>query len=145
MQQPGRRMAGKLLLLALAAVGMLNFVFSPTNFLLTCIDNSGAWKLKVMGVMGKGRTPNIREIFPGDMVVCVGRTGGAKNKVMRAIVVRTRKTTMSRLKNGMWSSFDMNAAVVVDTYGNPVGSRILGRIDQRAAVIWPKLAQIARE
>lgn len=47
--------------------------------------------MKVMGVVGKGHAPHIRAIEPGDVVVVVGRTGGPKNKVLRAIVTRMRR------------------------------------------------------
>ena len=71
-----------------------------------------AYKFKVMGVCGKGASPHIRAIEPGDVVgkpkptsvvarsllcvcqvVVVGRTGGPKNKVLRAIVTRLRRAS----------------------------------------------------
>lgn len=96
-----------------------------------------------MGVVGKGNSPHIRAIEPGDVVVVVGRTGGPKNKVLRAIVTRMRRGQPDPLKNGMQNAFDTNCGVLVDKEGNPVGSKILGKIDPRCAMRWPKLAQLA--
>ena len=83
--------------------------------------------MKVMGVVGKGNSPHIRAIEPGDVagmpqmrspaaqrtaqlldpcstaeVVVVGRTGGPKNKVLRAIVTRMRRAFRQDLRVAMW-------------------------------------------
>eukprot|EP00435_Cladocopium_sp_Y103_P057760 s475_g20.t1 len=127
----------------LAVAAWLNSSTPSDDFLLMCQDNSGAYKMKVMGVVGKGNSPHIRAIEPGDVVVVVGRTGGPKNKVLRAIVTRMRRGQPDPLKNGMQNAFDTNCGVLVDKEGNPVGSKILGKIDPRCAMRWPKLAQLA--
>ncbi|CAE7231709.1 rpl14 [Symbiodinium natans] len=108
-----------------------------------CQDNSGAYKMKIMGVVGKGSKPHVRAVEPGDVVVVVGRTGGPKNKVLRAIVTRMRRNTPEPLGNGFRHAFDTNCGVLVDQEGNPVGSKIFGKIDPRCALRWPKLAQLS--
>ncbi|CAL1126410.1 unnamed protein product [Cladocopium goreaui] len=85
--------------------------------------------MKVMGVVGKGNSPHIRAIEPGDVVVVVGRTGGPKNKVLRAIVTRMRRGQPDPLKNGMQNAFDTNCGVLVDKEGNPVGCCLRTRFD----------------
>lgn len=96
-----------------------------------------------MGVVGKHLKSLQREIQPGDIVVVVGRTGGIKNKVLRAIVTRMRKAHQNPLRNMFRTAFDTNCAVVVDKECNPVGSKIIGRIDPMCALKWPKLGQLA--
>lgn len=135
--------ARRLGLVAVILAAWLTFLRPSDDFLLMCQDNSGAYKMKVMGVVGKGNSPHIRAIEPGDVVVVVGRTGGPKNKVLRAIVTRMRRGQPDPLKNGMQNAFDTNCGVLVDKEGNPVGSKILGKIDPRCAMRWPKLAQLA--
>eukprot|EP00931_Biecheleriopsis_adriatica_P074952 TRINITY_DN4891_c0_g1_i1.p1 TRINITY_DN4891_c0_g1~~TRINITY_DN4891_c0_g1_i1.p1 ORF type:complete len:150 (-),score=28.04 TRINITY_DN4891_c0_g1_i1:51-500(-) len=146
MQRSGsaaRRLTLAVFMIAAAMALLDSILVSREDFMLHCMDNSGAWKLKVMGVSGKGHAPRAREIRPGDLVVVVGRTGGSKNKVLRAIVTRLRRNTPSPLRNGFRSAFDTNCAVLVDKDCNPVGSKILGKIDPLCALKWPKLAQIA--
>eukprot|EP00930_Biecheleria_cincta_P095703 TRINITY_DN87643_c0_g1_i1.p1 TRINITY_DN87643_c0_g1~~TRINITY_DN87643_c0_g1_i1.p1 ORF type:complete len:151 (-),score=27.79 TRINITY_DN87643_c0_g1_i1:104-556(-) len=136
-----RLLATSLVLVVIASFSWLNQ--SPTDFNLMCQDNSGAYNLKVMGVVGKGLRVHQRDLSPGDVVVVVGRTGGIKNKVLRAIVTRMRKVSINPLGNGFSTAFDTNCAVVVDKECNPVGSKILGKIDPKCALKWPKLAQLA--
>merc|ERR1719277_1453590 len=119
------------------------------DFTMMCADNSGAWDLKIIGRVGRsmneGGTPTGKgRVKPGDMIVVVGRTGLTKNRVMKAVVVRTRMRTPDPSKNGFWYTYDTNAAVVIDPDGNPVGSKIIGPIDPRCARRWPKIALIAR-
>eukprot|EP00425_Heterocapsa_triquetra_P010561 CAMPEP_0195132588 /NCGR_PEP_ID=MMETSP0448-20130528/147169_1 /TAXON_ID=66468 /ORGANISM="Heterocapsa triquestra, Strain CCMP 448" /LENGTH=112 /DNA_ID=CAMNT_0040170605 /DNA_START=58 /DNA_END=392 /DNA_ORIENTATION=- len=78
------------------------------DFMVQCCDNSGAWNLKVVGRVGAGRNEqgDYRKLQAGDQVVVVGRTGGAKNRIMRAVVVRTRKMSANPLQNGFKVCYD---------------------------------------
>eukprot|EP00933_Yihiella_yeosuensis_P060122 TRINITY_DN6211_c0_g1_i1.p1 TRINITY_DN6211_c0_g1~~TRINITY_DN6211_c0_g1_i1.p1 ORF type:complete len:150 (+),score=15.44 TRINITY_DN6211_c0_g1_i1:92-541(+) len=147
----GRSSSRKILMgtgLLMIALTVLNSLLSTSQlgYTLRCIDNSGATKLKVMGVIGQTRKPNLRRLRPGDVCVVVGSTQpGVKNKVMKGIVVRTITQSSHPLANGFKTSFDTNCAVLIDGAGNPIGSRIKGEIDIRCALLWPKLAAIARK
>ena len=69
--------------LLLAALVMADFAFPQLKtFMMNCCDNSGAYRLKVMGKRGKGRCEpgDYRTIQAGDEVVVVGRTGGARRQ-----------------------------------------------------------------
>ncbi len=46
--------------------------------------------------------------------------------VVRGVIVRTRKNT--RRVDGSYVRFDRNAMVIVDTDGNPKGTRIFGAV-----------------
>jgi len=49
-----------------------------------------------------------------------------KGEVLRAVVVRTRKEI--RRVDGTYIRFDTNSAVIVNTQGEPVGTRIFGPV-----------------
>lgn len=95
---------------------------------LNVADNSGARKLMCLRVLGKG---NSRYAGIGDQIVAVVKDaipnmGVKKSDVVRAVVVRTRKT-LSR-ESGMSIRFDDNAAVIINADGNPKGTRVFGPV-----------------
>ena len=49
-----------------------------------------------------------------------------KGKVVKAVVVRTRKET--RRRDGTYIRFDSNAAVLINEAGEPVGTRVFGPV-----------------
>jgi large subunit ribosomal protein L14 len=49
-----------------------------------------------------------------------------KGKVVKAVVVRTRKET--RRRDGTYIRFDTNAAVLINDAGEPVGTRVFGPV-----------------
>ena len=49
-----------------------------------------------------------------------------KGKVVKAVVVRTRKET--RRRDGTYIRFDTNAAVLINDGGEPVGTRVFGPV-----------------
>jgi large subunit ribosomal protein L14 len=49
-----------------------------------------------------------------------------KGKVVKAVVVRTRKET--RRRDGTYIRFDTNAAVLITDTGEPVGTRVFGPV-----------------
>jgi large subunit ribosomal protein L14 len=49
-----------------------------------------------------------------------------KGKVVRAVVVRTRKE--HRRRDGTYIRFDDNAAVLINETGEPVGTRVFGPV-----------------
>lgn len=95
---------------------------------LNVADNSGAKKLRVVGVPGSSRR---RFAFVGDLVKVAVRgaasTGTVADHSMHtALLVRSRKEV--RRKDGSYIRFDDNAAVLLDKDGNMVGTRVFGPI-----------------
>lgn len=91
-------------------------------------DNSGAKKVAVIGVLGRGNKKygeiadivkvHVKEADPDGTV--------KKGEVVDAVVVRTRKPIFR--KDGSVLRFDSNAVVLIDKQGNPKGTRIFGPI-----------------
>jgi large subunit ribosomal protein L14 len=99
----------------------------PLGSHIRAADNSGAVKMKIIGVPGS----NKRAARLGDFVTCVIRgassTGVVKDRtVVKAIVVRTKKEV--RRKDGSYIRFDDNAGVIVDKDLNMLGSRVFGPV-----------------
>lgn len=90
-------------------------------------DNSGAQRLKVIGIPGSNK--KIARL--GDVVTAVvdraDPTGQVKDaEKVRAVIVRTKKECGRG--DGSYVRFDDNAAVVIDNQGNPRATRIFGPI-----------------
>jgi len=95
---------------------------------LVIADNSGARKgqcIKILG--GSGR----RYASIGDIVVITVKEASSnsnikKGEVKKAVIVRTKKAVGR--SNGSYIRFDDNAAVILDTQKEPVGTRIFGPV-----------------
>lgn len=113
---------------------------------LTLADNSGAKKLKLIGILGSSRR---RWAGIGDVVTAAVRgassTGTVKDhSVVRAIIVRARKEV--RRKDGSYVRFDDNAAVVIDKEGAMIGTRIFGPIAREIRDLgYLKIVSLAKE
>ncbi|WP_448374990.1 50S ribosomal protein L14 [Fervidobacterium sp.] len=95
---------------------------------LVAADNSGAKILRVIRVLG-GSHKQFGSI--GDIVVCsvreaVPNTDIKKGDVVKAVVVRTKKEI--RRPDGSYIRFDDNAAVVLDKFNQPKGTRVFGPV-----------------
>lgn len=95
---------------------------------LNVADNSGARKLMCLRVLSTG---NCRYGSIGDVIVAVVKEAipnmpVKKSDVVRAVIVRTRQSL--RRESGMSIRFDDNAAVIVNTDGNPRGTRVFGPV-----------------
>lgn len=95
---------------------------------LEVADNSGARKVACIRVLGGTRR---RYASIGDVIVVTvkdaipnGRV--KKGEVRRAVVVRTAKSIPR--PDGSFIKFDDNAAVLIDTNKEPVGTRIFGPV-----------------
>ena len=98
------------------------------NTVLNVADNSGAKKLKLIGIPGSS---NRKWASIGDIITCSVRgatsTGTVKDHtVVKAVVVRTRKEV--RRKDGSHNRFDDNAAVVINKDKNVIGTRVFGPV-----------------
>ncbi|MEK7595910.1 MAG: 50S ribosomal protein L14 [Patescibacteria group bacterium] len=96
--------------------------------LLNVADNSGAKSLKLIGIPGSSRR---RFASLANIVTCVvsgaSTTGVVKDhSIVKAVIIRVKKEV--RRKDGSYIRFDDNAAVVVDTEGEPRGTRVFGPV-----------------
>ena len=90
---------------------------------LECADNSGAQKLKIIGVKSKkSRRSRRNSAGIGDMVVVKILKGDeeVKHQVFDAVVVRQKKEFQR--PNGLRVRFEDNAAVLMEEGGLPKGS-----------------------
>ena len=95
---------------------------------LTVADNSGAKKLKLIGIPGDSRR---RFASLGDVVTVAvsgaDSAGAVKDhSVVKAVIVRVRKEI--RRKDGSHIRFDDNAAVVITKDKTMIGSRVFGPV-----------------
>ncbi len=104
--------------------------------MLNVADNSGVKKVQCIKILGGTRR---RYATVGDIIVVAvkdsqpsyglkdstGKKVHAKS-VLRAVVVRTSKAV--RRKDGTYIRFDDNAVAIIDTKGEPKGSRIFGPV-----------------
>ena len=96
--------------------------------ILEVADNSGARRVQCIKVLGGTRrryatlgdiiTVSVKEALPNSKV--------KKGDVAKAVVVRTAKE-VSR-PDGSYIKFDRNAAVLVNTQNEPIGTRIFGPV-----------------
>ncbi|NLH37671.1 MAG: 50S ribosomal protein L14 [Thermotogaceae bacterium] len=95
---------------------------------LVAADNSGAKVLRVIRVLG-GTHKQFGSI--GDIIVCsvreaVPNTDVKKGDIVKAVVVRTKKEI--RRADGSYIRFDDNAAVILDKFNQPKGTRVFGPV-----------------
>lgn len=95
---------------------------------LDVADNTGAKEVMCIKVLGGSRR---RTAGLGDIIVASVKKaipGGAvkPGDVVRGVIVRCKKPT--RRADGSYVRFDKNALVLVDTDGNPRGTRIFGAV-----------------
>jgi large subunit ribosomal protein L14 len=95
---------------------------------LRSADNTGAKELMCIKVLGGSKR---RYASVGDVIICSVKHAaphGAvkKGDVVRAVIVRTAKERGR--PDGSYIRFDENAAVIIDTDGNPRGTRIFGPV-----------------
>lgn len=96
--------------------------------MLTVADNSGARRIMCITPIGGGvgRLATIGDIISATVKEADPEGKIGKGKVVRAVVVRTRKEL--RRKDGSYIRFDDNAAVLIDRLGEPVGTRVFGPV-----------------
>jgi large subunit ribosomal protein L14 len=95
---------------------------------LEVADNSGARELMCIKVLGGShrRYASIGDIIKVSIKDAIPRGKVKKGEVYDAVVVRTRKGI--RRADGSVIRFDLNAAVLVNKDGEPVGTRIFGPV-----------------
>jgi len=95
---------------------------------LNVADNSGAKRIMCIRVLGG---PGRRYGTVGDIIVASVKEALPNSKVkegdvVRAVIVRTKKE-VSR-PDGTHIRFDENAAVLINQYNEPIGTRIFGPV-----------------
>jgi len=95
---------------------------------LDVADNSGAQKVQCIKVLGgsKRKYASIGDLVVVSVKEAAPHSKVKKGEVLRAVVVRTRKEI--RRVDGTYIRFDTNSAVIVNTQGEPVGTRIFGPV-----------------
>ena len=95
---------------------------------LEVADNSGARKVQCIKVLGgsKRRTASLGDIIVVTVKEVIPRSRVKKGEIHRAVIVRTAKGV--KRPDGSVIRFDHNAAVLIDSQGEPVGTRIFGPV-----------------
>ncbi|MDQ6963424.1 MAG: 50S ribosomal protein L14 [Mariprofundales bacterium] len=99
-----------------------------TETVLKVADNSGARKVACIKVLGGSKRRYARV---GDVIVVAVKDAipdgkVKKGEVQKAVVVRTAKEF--RRRDGSSIRFDENAAVLLNSQGEPMGTRIFGPV-----------------
>ena len=95
---------------------------------LVVADNSGAKEVMCIGILGYS---NKKYATVGDRIVvsvkkAVPKASVEEGDVVRAVVVRVKKEI--RRKDGSYVRFDDNAVVLLNQYGEPMGTRVFGPV-----------------
>ena len=95
---------------------------------LTIADNSGALIGKVIGIPGysKIKFAGLGNVIKVAIQKATPNSGVKRHEVLTAVIVRVHKE--QKRKDGSYIRFDDNAAVIIDSKKNPVGSRIFGPV-----------------
>ncbi|HLS05482.1 MAG TPA: 50S ribosomal protein L14 [Wenzhouxiangella sp.] len=95
---------------------------------LSVADNSGARDVMCIKVLGgsKRRYANIGDIIKVTVRDAIPRGRVKKGEVYNAVVVRTAKGV--RRRDGSLIRFDNNAAVLLNSKLEPIGTRIFGPV-----------------
>ncbi len=93
---------------------------------LDVADNSGAKRIQCIKVLGgsKRRYASVGDIIVVSVKEAIPRSRVKKGDIRKAVVVRTRKEV--RRDDGTAIRFDRNAAVILTTTNEPLGTRIFG-------------------
>jgi large subunit ribosomal protein L14 len=98
------------------------------NTRLNVADNSGARRVQCIRIIGgsKKRYGSVGDIIVVSVKNAIPNSQVKKGQVSRAVIVRTKKEIAR--DDGSYIRFDENAAVLLDTAGEPVGTRIFGPV-----------------
>lgn len=95
---------------------------------LTVADNSGARQITCILPLGgdAGLTAGLGDVITAAVKEAAPEGQVKKGKVVRAVVVRTRKE--QRRRDGTYIRFDDNAAVLINEANEPIGTRVFGPV-----------------
>lgn len=108
-------------------------------------DNSGAKLMQVIQVKGSTyrRYANVGDIVKVTIKEAIPRGKVKKGEVHDAVVVRTRHPV--RRADGSAIRFDTNAAVLITTKMDPIGTRIFGPVTRELRERFMKIVSLAPE
>jgi large subunit ribosomal protein L14 len=95
---------------------------------LDAADNSGARRVQCIKVLGgsKRRYAGVGDVIKVSVKDAIPRGKVKKGEIYNAVVVRTRKGV--RRNDGSLIRFDCNAAVLLNSRLEPIGTRIFGPV-----------------
>ena len=95
---------------------------------LIVADNSGAKRIRCIRVLGghEKRYASVGDVIVASVKSAMPNSNVKKGEVCKAVIVRTKKEI--RRKDGSFIRFDENAAVILNTQGDPKGTRIFGPV-----------------
>ncbi len=116
-----------------------------TQTMLRVADNSGAKKVQCIKVLGGShrRVAGIGDIIKVSIKDAIPRGRVKKGEVYNALVVRVRKGV--RRSDGSVIRFDSNAAVVLTSKLEPIGTRIFGPVTRELRGQFMKVISLAPE
>lgn len=99
-----------------------------TESRLRVADNTGARELMCIKVLGgaKRRYAGVGDIVVASVKHSTPQGSVKKGEVVKAVIVRTAKEYGR--SDGSYIKFDENAAVIIDEWGQPKGTRIFGPV-----------------
>ena len=100
------------------------------QLILTIADNSGARRVMCIKVLGgsKRRYAHVGDVIKVAIKEAIPTGKVKKGSVADAVVVRTRKDI--KREDGSSIRFDDNAAVLINTQKQPIGTRIFGPVSR---------------
>lgn len=112
---------------------------------LDVADNSGARRVMCIKVLGGShrRYAGVGDVIRVTVKEAIPRGKVKKGDVLLAVVVRTRKGV--RRDDGSLIRFDGNAAVLLNTQGQPIGTRIFGPVTRELRANHMKIISLAPE
>ncbi|MCS5710274.1 50S ribosomal protein L14 [Candidatus Berkiella aquae] len=112
---------------------------------LDVADNSGARRVMCIKVLGgsKRRYAGIGDVIRITVKEAIPRGKVKKGDVLLAVVVRTRKGV--RRDDGSLIRFDGNAAVLLNSQMQPIGTRIFGPVTRELRNNYMKIISLAPE
>ncbi|MCY4445670.1 MAG: 50S ribosomal protein L14 [Rhodobacteraceae bacterium] len=95
---------------------------------LEVADNSGARRVQCIKVLGgsKRKFASVGDVIIVSVKEAIPRSRVKKGQVLRAVIVRTTKEV--RREDGTAIRFDRNAAVIINSKNEPIGTRIFGPV-----------------
>lgn len=97
---------------------------------LNVADNSGAKEIMCIKVLGGSHRmyASVGDIIVASVKKAIPNGKVKKGQVVKAVIVRTKKEI--HRPNGSCVRFDDNAAVILDTKKEPIGTRIFGPVSR---------------
>jgi large subunit ribosomal protein L14 len=95
---------------------------------LDVADNTGVRMVRCFKVLGgtRRRYAGVGDIIVGSVRRAMPDSDIKQGEIVRGVVVRSRRPI--RRGDGSYVRFDSNAVVLIDTAGNPRGTRVFGAV-----------------